>query len=166
MLSLKNRIIMTGMVVCFILFFSVSAKAGIYVACILGTMFHDMYFVPFWAWRSATLRGSTGTAFTLGLQNCVAQIGGVVGPQFFQSKYAYNGYKTSFGICSAFIISGWFANVITWYLTRNVEWDVRRIARLRKKAKKEGRVFAGDDVKVFEERQFYTGFRKKSENAV
>jgi MFS transporter, ACS family, DAL5 transporter family protein len=95
----------------------------------------------------------------------VAQIGGVVGPQFFQSKWAHDGYKTSFGICFAFIISAWFAN-ITWYLTRNVDWDVRRIARLRKQAKKEGRVFAGDDVKVFEERQFYTGFWKKPANAV
>jgi len=52
--------------------------------------------------------------------------------------------------------------VVTWWLTRNVEWDVRRIARLRKQAKKEGRVFAGDDVKVFEERQFYTGVWKKN----
>jgi hypothetical protein len=39
---------------------------------------------------------------------------------------------------------------------------VRRITRLRKQAKKEGRVFAEDDVKVFEERQFYTGVWKKN----
>jgi hypothetical protein len=140
-LIITFRIIMTGMVVCFVLFFSVSSKAGIYVACILGTAFYGVYFIPFWAWRSVTLRGSTGTAFTLGFQNCVGQIGGVVGPQLFQSRWAYNGYKISFGICAAFIISGWFSNVVTWWLTRNVEWDVRRIARLRKQAKKEGRVF-------------------------
>jgi len=74
---------MTGMVVCFVLFFSVSSKAGIYVACIFGTAFYSLYFIPFWALRSASLRGSTGTAFTLGFQNCVGQIGGVVGPQLF-----------------------------------------------------------------------------------
>ena len=92
----------------------------------------------------------------------MGQIGGVVGPQLFQSRWAYNGYKTSFDICAAFIISGWFSNVVTWWLKRNVEWDVRRIARLRKQAKKKGRVFAGDDVKVFEERQFITGVWKKN----
>jgi hypothetical protein len=162
MLTITCRIIMTGMVVCFVLFFSVSLKAGICVACILGTAFYSVYFIPFWAWRSATLRGSTGTAFTLGFQNCVCQIGGVVGPQLLQSKWAYNGYKTSFGICAAFIVSGGFSNAVTWWLTRNVEGDVRRIARLRNQAKKEGRVFAGDDVKAFEERQFYTGVWKKN----
>jgi hypothetical protein len=56
--------------------------------------------------------------------------------------------------------------VVTWWLTRNVEWDVRRIARLRKQAKEEGRVFAGDDAKVFQERQFYTGVWKKNTASV
>jgi hypothetical protein len=74
--------------------------------------------------RSSTLKGSTGTAFTLALQTSVAQVSGVIGPQLFRSKWAYNGYKVSFGICAAAIIVGLFANCYTWYLTRNVEWDV------------------------------------------
>lgn len=44
---------------------------------------------------------------------------------------------------------------MTWWLTRNVEWDVRRIRRLRIKAEKSGNMYAEDDVKVFEERKFY-----------
>ncbi len=40
-------------------------------------------------------------------------------------------------------------------MTRNVEWDVRRIRRLRIKAEKSGNMYAEDDVKVFEERKFY-----------
>lgn len=102
----------------------------------------------------------TGTAFTLAFQSCVGQVGGVVGPQLWQSKYAYNGYKVPFGICAAAIIVGWFANIWTWWLTRNVEWDVKRIRKLRIKAKKEGRVYAEDDVKVYEERGFYNGLHK------
>lgn len=102
----------------------------------------------------------TGTAFTLAFQSCVGQVGGVVGPQLWQSKYAYNGYKVPFGICAAAIIVGWFANIWTWWLTRNVEWDVKRIRKLRIKAKKEGRVYAEDDVKVYEERDFYNGLHK------
>ncbi|KAL1885674.1 hypothetical protein Plec18167_001169 [Paecilomyces lecythidis] len=154
-------IIMVGMVICFVLFFTISSPAGIYVACILGTMFYSMYFIPFWAWRSTTLKGSTGAAFALGFQNCVGQVGGVIGPQLFQEKWAYNRYKNSFAIAGSSIIAAFFANLWTWWLTRNLEWDVRRIARLRNKAQKEGRVFAEDDIKVLEERQFYSGIKRK-----
>ena len=59
--------ILSGMVVCFVLFFTISDRTGIYIACVLGNLFYQSYFSPFWAWRSATLVGSTGTAFTLGL---------------------------------------------------------------------------------------------------
>ncbi|RAO68140.1 uncharacterized protein BHQ10_004152 [Talaromyces amestolkiae] len=152
-------IIMAGMVVCFVLFFTISNRVGIYIACILGTMFYQSYFIPFWAWRSSTLKGSTGAAFTLGLQNCVGQVGGVIGPQLFQSKWAYNGYKNSFAIAAAAIIAAFFANILTWWLTRNVEMDVVRIARLKRQARKEGKVFADDDVQVFEQRKYKSVFR-------
>lgn len=108
--------------------------------------------------------GTTGTAFTLAFQSSVGQVGGVVGPQLFQSRYAYNGYKVPFAICATAIGLGWIANVWTWWLTRNVEFDVKRIRRLRIKAEKSGRVFAEDDVKVFEERGFYgRGLTKKTD---
>lgn len=101
------------------------------------------------------MKGSTGTAFTLALQTSVAQAGGVIGPQLFQSKWAYNGYKISFGICTAAIVVGLLSNCHTWYLTRNVEWDVRRIRRERIKAEKSGRLFVEDDIKVYQEREFF-----------
>lgn len=114
--------------------------------------------------RSSSLKGTTGTAFTLAFQSCVGQVGGVIGPQLFQDKWAYNRYKASFGICAAAIICGWAANLWVWWLTRNVEWDVLRVRRLRIQAEREGQVYAGDDdVKVYEEREFYGGLRKKGE---
>ncbi|KAK1508761.1 high-affinity nicotinic acid transporter [Colletotrichum abscissum] len=119
-------ILMSGMVVCFVLFFTITNRYGIYISCILGTLFYQSYFIPFWAWRSATLSGSTGTAFTLGLQSGIAQLGGVIGPQLFQSKFAYNGYKTSFAIAAATTIASFVANLWTWWLTRNTEYDVMR----------------------------------------
>jgi hypothetical protein len=117
------------MTVCFILFFTMSSRAGIYVACVLGTMFYAVYFIPFWAWRSSTLQGMTSTAFTLAFQSCIGQVGGVIGPQLFQSKSAYNRYKNSFAICAAAIILGWVANLWTWWLTSNVEWGMGRPSR-------------------------------------
>lgn len=102
----------------------------------------------------------TGTAFTLAFQSCVGQVGGVIGPQLWQLKYKHNGYKVPFAICTAAIIASWIANIWTWWLTRNVEWDVKRIARLRRKANKQGFVYAEDDVRVYEEREFYNGLKK------
>lgn len=148
-------IIMSCMVVSFALLASLHSKGGIYTACVLGTMFYSVYFIPFWAWRSSTLKGTTGAAFTLAFQSCVGQVGGVIGPQLFREKFADNGYRTSFAICAAAIGFGFVANLWTWWLTRNVEEDVRRIKRLRIKAEKEGRIFAEDDIKVYEERRFY-----------
>jgi len=149
-----------GAFVCFLVFCTVSNHAGVYVACIFGTMFYSVYFIPFWAWRSSSLIGSTGTAFALAFQSCVGQVGGVIGPQLFREKWAYNGYKTSFAICAAAIGAGLFANLWTWWLTRNIEWDVRRIRRLRIKAAKKGDLYVEDDIKVLETREFYTGLKR------
>ncbi|KAE8422317.1 major facilitator superfamily domain-containing protein [Aspergillus pseudocaelatus] len=153
--------IMGPMLVCFILLAVLESRIGIYISCVLGNMFYSVYFIPFWAWRTSSLKGTTGAAFTLAFQSCVGQVGGVIGPQLFQSKFAYNGYKTPFGICAGVIGAACLANLWTWWLTRNVEWDVRRIRRLRIKEEKQGRIYAGDDVRVYEERQFYKGVTKK-----
>ncbi|GKT43029.1 MFS transporter prlL [Colletotrichum spaethianum] len=154
-------ILMSGMVVCFVLFFTITNRYGIYISCILGTLFYQSYFIPFWAWRSATLWGSTGTAFTLGLQSGIAQLGGVIGPQLFQSKFAYNGYKTSFAIAAATTIASFLANLWTWWLTRNTEYDVMRVRRKILKARKLGKVNFDDDIRVFEERHFYDGLKRQ-----
>jgi len=158
-------VICAGALVFFIVLASTREKYAVYIACVFGTMFYSVYFIPFWAWRSSTLAGTTGTAFTLAFQSCIGQVGGVIGPQLFQSRYAYNGYVVPFSICAAAIGAGWIASGWTWYLTRNVEWDVRRIRKLRIKSEKEGRMFADDDVKVFEERNFYRRELMKTEAA-
>ncbi|KFY12870.1 hypothetical protein V492_03606 [Pseudogymnoascus sp. VKM F-4246] len=155
-----------GALTFFIILAATTNKYAIMVACTLGTAFYSVYFIPFWSWRSSTLAGTTGTAFTLAFQSCVGQVGGVIGPQLFQSKYAHNGYKVPFAICATAIGLGWLANVWTWWLTRNVEYDVKRIRRLRIKAERDGRVFAEDDVRVFEEREFYgKGLIKKADDS-
>jgi hypothetical protein len=81
----------------------------------------------------------------------------VIGPQLFRSQFAYNGYKTPFAICAGVIGASILFNGWTWWLTRNVEFDVLRVRRLRIKEEKEGRIYAGEDVRVYEERKFYEG---------
>lgn len=161
-----TRVYMTGMVICFILFFTITDRIGIYIACILSTVFFNSYYLIFWSWRSATLSGSTATAFTLAFQSGLAQIGIIVGPQLFPAKWAFNRYKYSFAIAAAFTIVAFFSSIWTWYLTRNIEYDVMRVRRKILKARAEGRVHHEDDIRIFEERKFYNGIRRQAEDEV
>lgn len=67
------------------------------------------------------MRGATGTAFAWGLQNSIGQLGGVIGPQLFQSKWAYNRYKNSFAIALAGVISAIGTNLACWWWTNKQE---------------------------------------------
>jgi hypothetical protein len=87
----------------------------------LGTFFVNIYYIPFISWRSATMKGATGTAFAWGLQNSIGQLGGVIGPQLFQSKWAYNRYKNSFGIALAGVVAAIGSNLICWWRTNKQE---------------------------------------------
>ncbi|KAF4534897.1 MFS transporter [Lasiodiplodia theobromae] len=130
----------------FVLLAALEDKAAVYASCVLGTLFYSVWFIPFWAWRSATLdQGATGSAFSLAFQNCVGQVGGVIGPQLFQSRYAADGYKIPFAICAGAVGGAWLAGLWGWWLTRDLEGRVRRVRRLRIKAEKEGVVYADGD---------------------
>lgn len=145
----------------FSIFLASRVRGAIYAACVLGTMFSGCLAVPFWSWRTSSLSGSTGTAFALGLQSGIGQVGGIIGPQLFRSKFAYNGYKVPYAVCTAALGGCFLFNCLSWYLTRNLEWDVHRIHRERIKAEREGRIFTEDDVKVYHERQHYTTTLKR-----
>lgn len=124
------------------------SAGGRYAACVLGTAFYYVYFIPFWAWRSAGLVGATGTAFAIALQTAVAQVGGVIAPQVFQGKYAADDYRVSFIVCVACVVGAMVSGQVLWYLSRNVEKDVLLVRRRRIVADKEGTVWTGEDVKV------------------
>lgn len=89
--------------------------------------------------RTATVRGSTGTAFAISLQTSIAQVGGIVSPQMFRTKYPYNRYKLPFGICAGVIILSVVANAVTWWLTAESEREVRRVRKLAIRAEREGK---------------------------
>ncbi|KAH7061296.1 major facilitator superfamily domain-containing protein [Macrophomina phaseolina] len=141
----------------------VSDKAAIYTAIVIGDSIRAAFFIPFFTWRSSTLSGATGAAFGLAFQNCIGQIGGVVGPQLFQEKYAYNGYKVPFAICAASCGATCLAIAWSWWLTKDLEHDIRRIRRLRLKAAKRGEVYAEDDVDMTGQRKYFKGLRRTGE---
>ncbi|KAL3487360.1 major facilitator superfamily domain-containing protein [Aspergillus germanicus] len=125
------------------IFLASRARGAIYTACVLGSMF--------------------SASFALGLQSGIGQLGGVVGPQIFRSKFAADGYRTSHAICVGALGGCFLFNCLSWYLTRNLEWDIHRIRRQRIKAEKEGRLFTEAEVKYFDERKRFTKGLKRSE---
>ncbi|KAH7122067.1 MFS transporter [Dactylonectria estremocensis] len=124
------------------------SNGAIYASCVLGMAFYFVLFVPFWAWRSASLVGTTGTAFTLAFQTSVAQVGGVIAPQIFPSKWAHNRYRNSFIICAVSITIAFISNSVLWFLTNDLEKDVMNVRRQRIKSEKKGHVYAGKDVEA------------------
>ncbi|KAL4872580.1 major facilitator superfamily domain-containing protein [Aspergillus spectabilis] len=122
-----------------------------YAALVLGTTFYFVYFIPFWGWRSSSLIGATGTAFAVALQTAVAQVGRIIAPQVFQSKYASDDYRISFIICTACTAStaaAMVSNQILWWLSKDVEDDVLNVRGKRIEAEKAEVVWVGEDVKV------------------
>lgn len=136
----------TMTLVFFILLATLNSKVAIYIACVLGTTFYSVWFIPFWSWRSATLTGATGAAFGLAFQNCIGQVGGVIAPQLFLTRYAYNGYKLPFAVCSGMAGGAWLFTAWGWYLTRRLENEVKNVRRLRISAEREGEIYVGEDV--------------------
>ncbi|KAL4950910.1 major facilitator superfamily domain-containing protein [Aspergillus filifer] len=120
-----------------------------YAACVLGTTFYYVYFIPFWAWRSSSISGATGTAFAIAAQTAVAQLGGIIAPQVFEEKYAGGDgrHRASFIICTACCAGAMVSSQLLWWLTKDVERDVLRVRRNRIKTEKEG-VYVGGDVRV------------------
>ncbi|SPO01719.1 related to permeases of the major facilitator superfamily [Cephalotrichum gorgonifer] len=134
-----------GTIEAYILFFSLSDLGGLYAACVLSQFFANCYYVSYWSWRTATMSGSNGAAFAIGLQSSVAQLGAVVGPQLFASKWVHNRYRNRFIIGFVIIFAALLTNLWTWWLTRKIE---RRVVTVRREilvARKEGRVYTGED---------------------
>ncbi|KAL2825795.1 major facilitator superfamily domain-containing protein [Aspergillus cavernicola] len=141
--------IVLGTMICFILFFTLNTRGGLYTACVLSQFFSNSYYVPYWSWRTATMSGATGAAFAIGLQSSIAQLGAVVGPQIFQSKWAYNRYRNSFMIGFCFVAAALVSNLWTWWLTRDIERRVVEVRRGALRARNEGKAYTGErDIDV------------------
>ena len=128
---------------CYVLFFTVTNTGGLYAACVISQFFGASYYVPYWSWRTSIMSGSTGAAFAIGLQSSVAQLGAVVGPQFFQAKWAEDRYRNSFLIGLAITLAALASNLWTWWLTRRIERQIQKVRRETLKANKQGKSYTG-----------------------
>lgn len=101
-------------IITFAIFLATRTRGAIYAACVLGTMLSACLAIPFWAWRTSSLKGTTGTAFAMSLQSGVGQLGGVIGPQIFRSKYAADRYRVSYAVCVGALWGCFLFNCLSW----------------------------------------------------
>ncbi|KAI8284810.1 hypothetical protein K4K60_001682 [Colletotrichum sp. SAR11_57] len=70
-------------------------------------------------------------------------LGAAIGPQFFQSKWAYNRYRNTFFIGFAITLAALATNLWTWWLTRRIEQRVVEVRKDTLRARREGRAYDG-----------------------
>jgi nitrate/nitrite transporter NarK len=99
-----------------------------------------------WPWRIQTTEGATGSAFAIAFANSYGQIGGAVGPQLFNSRFAPH-YTTSFAIAMGFVCMAIIMASITWVVTARVDIETRKIQRVRATAGKRNQAVL-DDVDI------------------
>ena len=113
-----------------------------------------------WPWRVQTTQGATGSAFAIAVANSYGQIGGAVGSQLFNARYAPK-YTTSFGIAMGFIGLAIIMNIITWAFTWRVDVDTRRLKRIRLAAAKRNEAVL-EDVDIDAGEKAKSGWRSRA----
>jgi hypothetical protein len=131
---------------CYAVLYTFPNTDSVYAATISTGGFYTAWYTMMWPWRVQTTEGATGSAFAIAFANSYEQIGGAVGSQLFNSRYAPR-YTTSFGIAMGFIGAAILMNVVTWGFTWKVDVETRRLKKVRVKAGKRNEAVL-DDVDI------------------
>ncbi|WVQ84828.1 hypothetical protein IAT38_006985 [Cryptococcus sp. DSM 104549] len=124
---------------------TVTNKPALYALIIIATVGSSGILAIIMPWRAQTLRGTTNAAFAFAFQNGVAQIGGIIGPQIYRSKYAPR-YTIPYIVCIIFFTVSIISVVVTWYLSRDIERETRRVAKIRRQEAKLKNAIAQEEV--------------------
>ncbi|GMF71979.1 unnamed protein product [Aspergillus oryzae] len=98
-----------------------------------------------WPWRVQTTSRATGSAFSIGFVNSYGQIGGAIGPQIFQNKYAPH-YTVPFAVTMGLMAGCILTTLVTWWITRDTERATRRLKLARLEAMRRGEAVLDDVV--------------------
>ncbi|KKY37900.1 putative pantothenate transporter [Diaporthe ampelina] len=137
--------LMTIILACYGVMVAYPSNGAVYTATLIGNAVTSSWFPMMWPWRVQTTSRATGSAFSIGFVNSYGQIGGAVGPQIFLSKYAPR-YTQSFGAAMACVGACVVVTLVTWWVTREIESETRRLKRAKVKASKDGMAVLDDVV--------------------
>ncbi len=122
---------------CYSVLYTFPNNGGVYTATVIANAVASSWYPLMWPWRVQTTSRATGSAFAIGFVNSYGQIGGALGAQIFQSKYARR-YTVSFAVAMCVIGACILITLLTWYLTRDTEKRTREIKKARIAAAKRG----------------------------
>ncbi|KAI5474718.1 hypothetical protein MNV49_002543 [Pseudohyphozyma bogoriensis] len=134
-----------GTIATFICLALVKNKPALYAMTILAGFFNQAFYAVMMPWRSQSLQGGTNTAFSFAFQNGLAQIGGIIGPQVFRAQYAPD-YRIPFIVCLVFQALAFIAVAATWYVTKDLERETRRVTAERRATEKASGKVSGAQV--------------------
>lgn len=137
--------LMAIILACYGVMVAYPSNGAVYTATLIGNAVTSSWFPMMWPWRVQTTSRATGSAFSIGFVNSYGQIGGAVGPQIFLSKYAPR-YTQSFGAAMACVGACVAVTLVTWWVTREIEQETRRLKRAKVKASKDGLAILDDVV--------------------
>jgi MFS family permease len=121
--------------VSFLVLMLVKNSAVLYAFIIIATLAASADGSVFSSWMNQTLKGSTEVGFSMAFANTIGQLGGIIGPQIFRSRYAPR-YTIPYAVCLIFIGIGLFTTFFLWKLTSAIvsKTFVERKERLKDRA--------------------------------
>lgn len=131
--------------ICYGVLYAYPSTGAVFAATLIGNGVTSAWFPMMWPWRVQTIRGATGSGFSIGFVNSYGQIGGAIGPHLFNSRFAPH-YGVSFGIAMGFVSACILVSLFTWFLTRHTEQDTRKLKIARVEAQARGETVLDDVV--------------------
>ncbi|KAJ6092324.1 hypothetical protein N7467_004293 [Penicillium canescens] len=132
-------------IICYGVFVAYPSTGAVYAVTLVGNALHAGWFPVMWPWRVQTTSRATGSAFSIGFVNSYGQIGGAIGPQLFNSKYAPH-YTVPFSVAMGLVGLCAILTLITWWVTWDTERDTRRLKLAKIAAEKRGETILEDVV--------------------
>lgn len=119
----------------FIILTTVELKPVLYAFIIVATLSSAADGSVLTSWMSHTLKGTSQVGFAFAFSNSLAQLGGIIGPQIFRSRYAPR-YTVPYSICLAFIGLALVMVTFIWIKTKNATYKLMNERRARLKERK------------------------------
>ncbi|RAQ42652.1 putative pantothenate transporter [Aspergillus flavus] len=130
---------------CYGVLYSFPSNSAVYAVTVIANALGSAWYPLMWPWRVQTTSRATGSAFSIGFVNSYGQIGGAIGPQIFQSKYAPH-YTVPFAVTMGLMAGCILTTLVTWWITRDTERATRRLKLARLEAMRRGEAVLDDVV--------------------
>ncbi|KAJ5950057.1 hypothetical protein N7454_001641 [Penicillium verhagenii] len=132
-------------IICYGVFVAYPSTGAVYAVILIGNALTAGWYPVMWPWRVQTTSRSTGSAFSIGFVNSYGQIGGAIGPQLFNSKYAPH-YTVPFSVAMGLVGLCAILTLVTWWVTWDTERDTRRLKLAKIAAERRGETLLEDLV--------------------